>query len=81
MKGPQKSLRVPHHLQIQSLHPLSGPRGFSQKSQARLDRRIVGKAADGNPLTELFPTIVRYQLLQNGVETKSVKGIVGLMFQ
>jgi len=41
----------------------------------------MGKAANGDALTQFLPSIMSDQLLQNGVESKSVKGIVGLMFQ
>lgn len=69
------------HFQIQAFHPLPSPRGFSKKGKTGLDRRVVGKASDGYPLAELLPAVRFHQVLENGVQTKAMKGVFGLIFQ
>ena len=72
---------IPQHLEIQTLHSLAGPRGFAEKLQTGTDRRIMGKAADGDALPEFLPAIKRHQLSEHISQSDSVKWIVNLRFQ
>jgi len=71
---------ISQHFQIQSFHSLPCPRGFSQEFQTGINRRIVGKASDVDPLTEFFPAIEAHQIGYDIGKCYSMERVFGLRF-
>ena len=66
--------------QIEFFHLLPSPRCFAQKSQARRKAGVFIEAPDMDALPHLLPAIVRYQMLEDGLQGFAVLRIIGLGF-
>lgn len=63
---------------IQVFDFLAGPIGLTQELQAGFYAWIMVETIDGDPFSQLIPTIILYQLGQNFLESYAVKGIIFL---
>src|SRR4029077_14148682 len=71
-------LLLTQHEEVEALDLLSRPRRAPEELQARGDAGIRREAADAHLLAELWPTVVRHQLVDNLLERDAVKRIVRL---
>ena len=63
---------------VEVLHFLAGPWGFSQKGEAGFNARITLETADLDPESEFLPAVVLHQCGYDLFKSHSVEGIVGL---
>src|SRR3954470_18918966 len=70
-------LLTPHE-EVEALDLLARPRRAPEELQARGDARIRREAADAHLLAELWPTVVRHQLVENLLERDPVERVVRL---
>src|SRR5205085_5870106 len=72
------ALLLTQHEKVEALDLLARPRRAPEELQARGDAGIRREAADVHLPAELWPTIVRHQLVQNLLERDAVKRVVPL---
>ncbi len=65
---------------IQLLHLFSGPRCLPQELQARVHAGIASETIDGYVSTQLLPSIIIDQELNNGLESFAVQRVVAVLF-
>jgi hypothetical protein len=63
---------------VEILHFLAGPWGFTQKGEAGLNARITLETADLDPESEFLPAVVLHQCGYDLFESHTVEGIFGL---